>query len=1021
MSNLLTELDVDVVKLTLTARTGSGTTTVYLSTEYWAADALYSGSPIIYPNLVEAPTIRRSLGNDLGIRHDVTINIYGKSALTNFTTSFLDLLEVYEIANATAEFLYFAKPWDGNAVHSGDESKRQSGTIISHGYDDNSGVLTLVSRDTWFEDRRITAELSGDVFPNMDENWDGEVGPLIFGEPTVAEGIIANTPVVDSGLTGGSAPYADYFVSWAFGVHVPPSTYKYWARNQFKNIDKSEWIDVDLGGDSTTPVVGDATFTADADPPNHARDLSRFARSITYQPSSLGQVLTTVRAQMSHNPFDRCADMSTSMMFKPENQSVLSRGNADFTFEVWLYFDAVSHATDERFILGQGPRSAFEAEEWTLYFAPSNNAIKFDLSFDGGGSYKTVTWSAGLSTGTWYQVICWYTKDSGIGIAVNAGTAVTTSTTSGDAPSRLDAAFCIGDTNTIGQSFDGRVRNFKYWSRVLTSGERTTLYNSGAGLLVPDLSDDIKKGLVICWPLNEPYFQRLPSVGSTPLIEHGAAIPYAFSSSVPTINNKHGQAELTIWQVESTDSGNSYVHIGNYIRRSTIDISDSDIVAGTSNVYFQIDPLVLSPNVLYAFELNWTNDTTNVHFVRCAYRSAGGAVSYALDKRVENAGWAKQTDIELALALYCLGDATSVTSAIPANPYSVRAVRVLAKAITLQGDQQHQSFYEGFDLKIGRTGGLVDDGSGTYTGGAGAVIKTPADIVCFVLLHSAFLGISSAKVDTSAFATIRALQAAASIYPQVRLDRPATFRDFIAELCRHGRMIFYKSRVGKLTANYPVPSGGAVSYAFTESRHRAEAQLISVQDEQDSNVINDFFQLYAPDELNVTKDATFLRRARSDKFNGLRYINTADSTDSDTYREGLCATSVALYGKREHRATLDMFDSVAPARSIQNYLCDRHTKRQQVFIFRVPKRLWYNLIDVLTSTGLSHSGLRATGGTGFAVKSQLSTGEKVVAYNEGVPSVSWNGGEIKGEVVGVTEQGPWMTLECQTVSSFSSL
>ena len=83
-----------------------------------------------------------------------------------------------------------------------------------------------------------------------------------------------------------------------------------------------------------------------------------------------------------------------------------------------------------------------------------------------------------LALNAWHHVIAWHDADTNaIGIMVDGGTPATAA--SGGANGALNTFF-VG--TGLAQFFNGKISSPTIWSRVLTSDERTDLYNSGDGL-----------------------------------------------------------------------------------------------------------------------------------------------------------------------------------------------------------------------------------------------------------------------------------------------------------------------------------------------------------------------------------------------------------------------------------------------------------------------------------------------------------------------------------------------------------
>jgi hypothetical protein len=87
-----------------------------------------------------------------------------------------------------------------------------------------------------------------------------------------------------------------------------------------------------------------------------------------------------------------------------------------------------------------------------------------------------------VSAGVWNYVVCWYDSSTGINIQVNNGTVY--NNPAGLEPYSSSELFIIGHDG-FSSGFDGIIDEAGLWKRVLTSDERTSLYNGGAGLAYP--------------------------------------------------------------------------------------------------------------------------------------------------------------------------------------------------------------------------------------------------------------------------------------------------------------------------------------------------------------------------------------------------------------------------------------------------------------------------------------------------------------------------------------------------------
>lgn len=164
---------------------------------------------------------------------------------------------------------------------------------------------------------------------------------------------------------------------------------------------------------------------------------------------------------------------SDSEWFSINDNADLSTGDIDFTIAMWVKRDNYDRC-------GFGCKT----DEWE--FMMTNDAYQ-QFIVRNGGSSGSVNWSSqwstgALLTGSWVFVVGWHDSVNNlVGLSLNNGTAVTTSYSSGVADTT--GTFELGKYAhyTADFFFDGAICEVGFWKRVLTSDERTELYNSGSG------------------------------------------------------------------------------------------------------------------------------------------------------------------------------------------------------------------------------------------------------------------------------------------------------------------------------------------------------------------------------------------------------------------------------------------------------------------------------------------------------------------------------------------------------------
>jgi hypothetical protein len=186
---------------------------------------------------------------------------------------------------------------------------------------------------------------------------------------------------------------------------------------------------------------------------------------------------------------------ASSEYFSRADNADLSTGDIDFTVQAWVYLADKSGSQ----YVGIGKWNSPNLEYILIYDIASDRFL-FVISDNGiSGTASVVANTFGSpSTATWYLVHCWHdAANNEIGIAVNAGTADTTSHSTGVRDG--SQAFEIGRNNDGGAGYyhNGRIDEVGFWKRVLSSSERAELYGGGAGLAYPFTSGGVKRRLAL--------------------------------------------------------------------------------------------------------------------------------------------------------------------------------------------------------------------------------------------------------------------------------------------------------------------------------------------------------------------------------------------------------------------------------------------------------------------------------------------------------------------------------------------
>jgi hypothetical protein len=121
--------------------------------------------------------------------------------------------------------------------------------------------------------------------------------------------------------------------------------------------------------------------------------------------------------------------------------------------------------------------------EYLLEYFNSSDRFRFVVSNDGSASVALVANTAGSpATATWYFVVGWHDSvNNTLNVQVNDGPV--------DSVAHSAGVFVGTETFRIGSGagffMDGRVDEVGFWKKVLSTAERSALYNGGNGRTYP--------------------------------------------------------------------------------------------------------------------------------------------------------------------------------------------------------------------------------------------------------------------------------------------------------------------------------------------------------------------------------------------------------------------------------------------------------------------------------------------------------------------------------------------------------
>lgn len=166
------------------------------------------------------------------------------------------------------------------------------------------------------------------------------------------------------------------------------------------------------------------------------------------------------------------------------NSSVHDFGDEDFMFAGWFRIDSGA-ATGA--LLSKTTDTPASQAQYQLQYISGTDRIRWIVSNNGTTSQIVTANSHGApAKNVFLFVVCWHDSvNDTINVQINNGTVDSVATALGI--NQGTALFRIGahgdvEPSTLVTFLDGRVDELAVWNRILTSTERSELYNSGAGV-----------------------------------------------------------------------------------------------------------------------------------------------------------------------------------------------------------------------------------------------------------------------------------------------------------------------------------------------------------------------------------------------------------------------------------------------------------------------------------------------------------------------------------------------------------
>jgi len=179
-----------------------------------------------------------------------------------------------------------------------------------------------------------------------------------------------------------------------------------------------------------------------------------------------------------------CDFNGSTQYLQAAHHTDLRAGARDFSFALWVELDTLAVQT---FVCKANTGTPSSTTwEWQIGLDDSPNQFRFILGVGSAWPECMASTFGTPSIGTKYCIYAEYKHSTTtMGISINNGTLNTLS--SGGTPNTTTQPVTFGVFPGIGQWANGGLDEFAFWSRLLTTAERTEYYNSGSGVTYTEL------------------------------------------------------------------------------------------------------------------------------------------------------------------------------------------------------------------------------------------------------------------------------------------------------------------------------------------------------------------------------------------------------------------------------------------------------------------------------------------------------------------------------------------------------
>jgi len=210
--------------------------------------------------------------------------------------------------------------------------------------------------------------------------------------------------------------------------------------------------------------------------------------------------------------YDQAATFNGSNQYlSVASNSSLQSGGGSFTFSGWVNLNNLA----TQHIVAKCPVGGGASTEYDIYYG---SGLGFTFLV-GNGSAIQYAYNSSFNINQWNFFVAWYDSSSGyVNLQLNNGSVI-------QSPSTISSLLQSTNEFDIGSRqatsyVNGSISGVGFWKRVLTSNERTALYNAGNGLTYSGIQQaGLSSNLVSYWELNETsgaslYYDSVTSTGN---------------------------------------------------------------------------------------------------------------------------------------------------------------------------------------------------------------------------------------------------------------------------------------------------------------------------------------------------------------------------------------------------------------------------------------------------------------------------------------------------------------------------